>query len=245
MRATAAVSSAGARRWVWLILTILGVAVFARLGWWQLDRAHQKEAWVAALDQAASAAPLDNAGALQSLKDAAVIHRRVHLRGQWMPEHAVYLENRTMGGGTGFVLVMPLAIAPGVAVVVQRGWIPRHQIDPKRLAPVDTPSGEVEVDGVVSIPPSHYFSLGDGVESGRIRSNLDWLAYGQQLHREIGVWSVRATGGASEGLRRNWDPIDAKIPTHYGYAAQWFALAALTVMLYVWFQILQPRRKRA
>jgi surfeit locus 1 family protein len=27
------------------------------------------------------------------------------------------------------------------------------------------------------------------------------------------------------------------VDKHYGYAAQWFALAALVVLLYAWFQV--------
>jgi surfeit locus 1 family protein len=32
---------------------------------------------------------------------------------------------------------------------------------------------------------------------------------------------------------------------HYGYAFQWFSLSLLTVGLYVWFQLIQPRRRTA
>jgi surfeit locus 1 family protein len=31
---------------------------------------------------------------------------------------------------------------------------------------------------------------------------------------------------------------------HYGYAVQWFSLTALITGLYVWFQLLRPRRRR-
>ena len=232
-------------RKVWWALAALSLmAVFVRLGFWQLSRAEEKAAWASALQAAAEAPPLDNADWIASSVDTTALHRRASLEGEWWPEHAVYLENRTMGGGTGFVLVMPLALDARHVVVVQRGWLPRHQVDPTRLAPVDTPSGRVRVEGVISAPPSQYFSLGDGARSGPVRSNLDWSAYAQELHRDIGAVSVRQTGPDSEGLRRAWDPIDAKIPTHYGYAVQWFALAALTVFLYVWLQIIQPKRRR-
>jgi len=34
------------------------------------------------------------------------------------------------------------------------------------------------------------------------------------------------------------------VSKHHGYAFQWFALCALVALLYLWFQILVPRRKR-
>ena len=37
----------------------------------------------------------------------------------------------------------------------------------------------------------------------------------------------------------------ADVHKHYGYAFQWFALCALIVGLYVWFQLIRPRRRAA
>ena len=31
---------------------------------------------------------------------------------------------------------------------------------------------------------------------------------------------------------------------HHGYAFQWFALSALVIVLYVWFQHIRPARRR-
>ena len=42
-----------------------------------------------------------------------------------------------------------------------------------------------------------------------------------------------------------WDPADVSVERHRAYAFQWFALCALVAGLYLWFQIIQPRRQRA
>ena len=56
--------------------------------------------------------------------------------------------------------------------------------------------------------------------------------------------AVRQTGGdASDGLLRDWPEPASGAETNYGYAFQWWALAALTAFLYVWFQFIAPRRK--
>jgi surfeit locus 1 family protein len=44
-------------------------------------------------------------------------------------------------------------------------------------------------------------------------------------------------------LKRYWPAADTGVAKHYGYAFQWFALSALLVTLYVWFQIISPIRK--
>ena len=46
-----------------------------------------------------------------------------------------------------------------------------------------------------------------------------------------------------DGLSRDWPRIGYDTHKHYGYALQWFGLCALTAILYVWFQIIVPRRR--
>jgi surfeit locus 1 family protein len=46
----------------------------------------------------------------------------------------------------------------------------------------------------------------------------------------------------SDGLLRDWPAADLGLQKHYGYAFQWFALCALILGLYVWFQLVKPRR---
>jgi len=58
---------------------------------------------------------------------------------------------------------------------------------------------------------------------------------------------VVQTGGASDGLQRDWAPADSGVDKHYGYAFQWFGLSGLIALLYVWFQFvrrLHPRSPR-
>ncbi len=48
---------------------------------------------------------------------------------------------------------------------------------------------------------------------------------------------------ANDELLRDWPAPDLGLQKHYGYAFQWFALAALILCLYVWFQLIRPRRQ--
>ena len=56
-----------------------------------------------------------------------------------------------------------------------------------------------------------------------------------------GAPAAPAAEGA-DGLHRHWPPPAVDVHKHYGYAFQWFALAALILGLYVWFQVLAPFR---
>ncbi|MCU0764277.1 MAG: SURF1 family protein, partial [Hydrogenophaga sp.] len=56
--------------------------------------------------------------------------------------------------------------------------------------------------------------------------------------------SVVQTDDTSDGLLRNWPVADTGVHKHHGYAFQWFGLCALAGFLFVWFQIISPRRRQ-
>jgi surfeit locus 1 family protein len=233
-------------RLVIALATLAAVALTARLGWWQLDRAAQKRAIAAAIAERGALPPLT---ALPAAAPAsAVLHRRAVLAGRWAAAHTVYLENRQMGGRPGFYVVTPLELADGSAIAVQRGWLPRDLRERARLPTVPSPEGEVTVRGRIAPPPARLYEFEPGA-SGVLRQNLDLGAYAREarlaLRDDVSLLQTEASASAADGLRRDWPVIDAGLGKHYGYAFQWFGLSALFAGLYVWFQLLRPRRNAA
>ncbi len=239
--------SARQRWWLVAIAAAAGALLTARLGWWQLDRAGQKLALQAALDERSRLPAVDSAADLASDAQAASMqqHRQVRLTGRWSSAHTVYLDNRQLDGRPGFFVLTPLLLADGSAVVVQRGWMPRDFQDRSRVTTVPTPAGSVEVQGRIAPPPARLFDFG-AVESGVIRQNLDLDAYARETGlrlRPLSVLLADSSATSGDGLRRDWQAPASGAAKNHGYAAQWFALSALIVVLYVWFQIIQPRRR--
>ena len=236
--------SARGRGIVVLLAELLGAAFTANLGLWQLDRAAQKVAMQRALDERSTLPPLD-AGALASTTEAAAAqhHRAVRLQGRWLAERTIYLENRSMDGRAGFIAVTPLLLERG-AVTVQRGWTPRDAMERTRLPDLATPIAVVEVAGFVAAPPSRLFEFsGAAAASGPIRQNLDLAEFARETGLLLHPLSILQADGADnrgDGLLRHWPRPAIDVHKHYGYAAQWFALAALITGLYVWFQLFHP-----
>lgn len=238
--------SARQRWWLVALAAAAGAMLTARLGWWQLDRAGQKLALQAALDERSRLPAIESPAELASEAQAALPqhHRQVRLTGQWSSAHTVYLDNRQMDGRPGFFALTPLLLADGSAVVVQRGWMPRDFQDRSRMAAVPIPAGAVEIRGRISPPPARLFDFG-GVDSGAIRQNLDLDAFARETGlrlRPLSVLLADSPATAGDGLRRDWLAPSSGAAKNHGYAAQWFALSALIVVLYVWFQLVQPRR---
>ncbi len=225
-----------------LLLALLVALGTARLGVWQLDRAAEKTALQRAIDERAALPPLEAAAWPADAAGAeAAAERRAVLRGHWQAGYSVALDNRPMAGRVGFYIAMPLVLADGRAVLVQRGWIPRDLQERTRLAPFDTPDAEVEVQGRIAPRLPRLYALA-GEDSGPIRQNLDLADAARESGLALWPWVLIQDGDAADGLKRDWPAPATGVDKHHGYAFQWFALSALTIGLYVWFQFLRPRR---
>ena len=239
--------SARQRWWLVTAAALAGALLTARLGWWQLDRAAQKTALQATLEARAQLPPIDSAASLASSAAAAQMqhHRPVRLVGRWSAARTVYLDNRQMNGRTGFYVVTPLLLGDGTAVLVQRGWLPRDFEQRSRIAAVPTADGELLVQGRIAPPPSRLYEFNAG-EAGRIRQNLDLDAFARETGlalRPLSVLLAESPASAGDGLQRDWPAPSLGVAKNQGYAAQWFAMSALILVLYVWFHLIQPRRR--
>lgn len=276
------------RRWVLLLLALIGVVATVALGTWQLRRAAFKEALTSqieaqnrlpALENIAQAATknivTDTSTVVTTASPNPLLHRNVKLRGQWLAHHTVFLDNRFMAGRAGFYVLTPLQLEAGQAIVwVQRGWVPRNAQDRTLLPELPTPAGLVQVPGRVIESVSRAYTLGApeaavpatassatssapaAAGASRIWQNLPSLDFGPQAQllpvavlqtaqaAVVGTVTSAADSAVQDGLLRDWPQPDAGVAKHYGYAFQWFALCGLIIALYVWFQILAPRRRK-
>ena len=238
-----------APRWkFWLITVAAVLATLATLslGQWQLNRAAEKRAIQEQRDQQGERSALDNAAFMALSNPLEELHRPVQLKGHWLADQTVFLDNRQMNAKPGLYVITPLKIEGSSAVVVvQRGWIARNFEDRTQLPKVRTLTGTVVVEGRIAPPPSKLYEMG-GPDSGVIRQNLDLSLFSAETGLPLLSMSIQQSGAASDGLLREWPVVGTGVEKHYGYAFQWFALSALIALLYVWFQIVRrffsPRR---
>ncbi|MEO7391695.1 MAG: SURF1 family protein [Ramlibacter sp.] len=231
------------RFWLVTLAAAAGLAATLALGAWQLGRAGDKLRLQAAVDQRKAMVPLDERAIVAAPNPAERMHRPVRLRGTWVAEHTVYLDNRQMQSKPGFYVVTPLRLeGTARAVLVERGWVQRNFEDRQKLPAVATPSGPVEVRGRMAPPPAKLYEFA-GAAPGRIRQNLDVAAFRLETGLDLLDLAVQQAGPPSEGLLREWPQVTSGVEKHYGYAFQWWALSSLIAILYVWFQFIAPRRK--
>ena len=243
-----------------VIAGALAIAGTSALGFWQLRRAAGKEVIQREIEQSARATPkMPDAAALSH--PGTLIHKHLRFQGRWLPDRAVYLDNRPQAGRAGFYLLMPLHIEEPrpVDVIVNRGWLPRDVSDRTRIAPHSTPGDMVTISGVALAEEPHLLELAAQPDRklGGIWQNFDFDAFARASGREplrIVVRQDRAideAGSQADGLERDWPDrggiLQAQIDRHHGYAFQWFALAATLVALltYQLIRVMKHARKRS
>lgn len=235
-----------------LLLAAALVAMLARLGFWQLQRADEKQAAQTRQSERLAAPPL-SAGALLAADQApeGLRFRRAEVAGSYDSPHQFLLDNRTEAGVAGYHVYTPLYVdADRPLLLVNRGWV---AAGPRRdhLPPVSVPVAERVVRGTVELPRADLFVLGDAGygQSGwpRVVQKLDPALVAGALGHAVAPVVLLLDPRESDGFSRRWTAYLGIPPErHRGYALQWFALAAtLTVIAAtLGWRALRPGQRR-
>lgn len=215
------------------LLVLLGVV----LAQWQTRRAAEKQQIDMQLTARASA-PV--AALSATLLDAdAFEYRRVSVRGQFVSDWPVYLDNRPQDGRPGFYVVMPFRIAGSTMhVLVERGWIGLNKADRAAMLPFETPTGEVEINGTVRRHAGRVMQLGSAaaLKPGALLQNLDISDFSTAsglAMQPVLIEQASTPGAVTDGLVRDWPKPSSGIDMHRGYAFQWYALAVMAFLFFV------------
>jgi len=208
------------------------------LGFWQLERAAQKEALeLAYLErQAAPAVPL-------AQLDPAIPLQRVRFEGVFEP-YTLLIDNQTRAGRVGYRVVTFFRVDDGRRFLIDRGWVeaPASRAD---LPTVETPIERVAIDAVLWQDMGGMPAWGETPDwppgwPKRI-SRLNTERAAALLPNTVAI-EIRLEGGQPGGFVPTTTTPVISAGTHYGYAVQWFGLALALVALFVVFGIRQARR---
>lgn len=230
----------------WLLAHVLVVALVATLislGLWQLRR-HDERRVVNARIVAGSASTttLDTvvSPAAARLPDAARF-KRVEVNGTWDRAREVLIRFRTRDGLPGYESLTPLVVRPGVAVLVDRGWLPLEVAEKQESPP---PAGDATVVGL----------LLRGESEARFRPSEG--TFGRLVVGAVHVPGLESRLGYDlyPGFVQLLEPDDpATFPAplspprldqgpHLTYAMQWFAFTAISVI--GWALLLRASARR-
>jgi cytochrome oxidase assembly protein ShyY1 len=227
------------RRWLtWLaVATIFSIAcVF--LGRWQWGRHEDKAARAQRIDSHYSASPVPLSQVMP--RPAATLRQgqewtMVTATGRYAAAHLMLVRNRPNNGVFGYEVLVPLELADGTALLVDRGWIPngRTAAEPSRT-PV-TPTGDISVTGWLRMGEP---SLGRKMSNGQLAS-INLAEARMQVSTSLyGAYLIRRSeaGPAGEHIET---PQALAMPNtdlgpHLAYALQWWLAvpAGLVLVLF-------------
>lgn len=245
-------------------LALLGIALFARLGLWQLDRMHEKQAM---LDSVATVLRERTPAPLSAASDEA--RQRAYDwsagAGRFAALPAVLLDNQSRHerpGARAYRVFLPDA---GMPLLVELGWLAVP--GDRRMPDVPFPAGVDHVAGLLMPPPSAGLAKGvplplcDGVAASDARpcgkggSPDALLAIALDpplLARTLGLPALAPRIlkldpalplGAEPGYARDLEILPNTLPPdrHLGYAVQWFGLAIAVLVIALVLTFRKPR----
>jgi cytochrome oxidase assembly protein ShyY1 len=211
------------------VLALLATALFMRLGFWQAQRAVEKQAMLDAVAQVLArreAVPLAQAASTQRRRayDWAAGTGRFAARGP------LWLDNQQREGRAGvhaYRVFLPENAAP---LLVDLGWLP---LPPNRAMPaIALPQGRIEVRGLLVPPPSSGLPLGSGIArqgDGWVLTRVDTgvVSRALRLTPPLAPRVLRLDPASPLGYARDLQLLANTLPPerHRGYSVQWFALA--------------------
>jgi surfeit locus 1 family protein len=219
--------------WLMTLLTLVAVALFVRLGFWQWHRAQEKSALQAQFD--AGSATLIDLGSRST--DALARYTQVRLQGAYDAQHQFVLDNISHHAMPGYEVLTPLHLQDGRTVMVNRGWVPLTG-SRSQLPQIDFDAGSVRaVTGRLDQLPVVGIALGhlppaSGPQWPKLTSFPTMSDLSSALHEPLESRQLLLDPADSFGFVREWQLAGFGPGRHLSYAVQWWAFAALALVLY-------------
>ncbi|HEX6827970.1 MAG TPA: SURF1 family protein, partial [Burkholderiales bacterium] len=157
----------------------------------------------------------------------------VEVEGTFVPEHAVFLDNKVYRGVAGYHVVTPLRIGPGpMHVLVDRGWVAAGASRAEAPAVV-TPPGQVRIEGIAVLPPRRIMELSTRTVEGRVWENLVLDRYRAAHPISIQPVVLEQRNDLGDGLVRDWPRPTSGAGMHLARAATWYLLAVVAAAYFL------------
>lgn len=170
-------------------------------------------------------------------------YRRVEVRGVYVPDRTIFLDNKINQGMAGYQVITPLKIGTSsMHVLVNRGWIVADA-DRTKLPSIATPDGQVTVSGTATTALQKTLELSKEVVSGPVWANLDPTRYAAVTGLAVQPVMILQQDDVNDGLVRKWTRPDSGSAKNWGYAFQWFSMALAVLIIYLVLSVKRERSK--
>ena len=170
---------------------------------------------------------------------------RIDVSGHYDPVRHILLDNQIWKGRAGVHVFTPFYTLDGTAILVNRGWLPLAA-DRQTMPAVPTPQHETVLRGMLNTLPVPGRMLGQADRMNQSQwpqlvtyLNLENITESLDVPLENRIIQLSASEQAGfEG--RDWKPVFLTSRKHKAYAFQWFALATVSIVLWVFTGFRKP-----
>ena len=210
-------------------IALLFAALFVRLGFWQLERLRERQAYNEPIEARTALAPVEREELPRDLEAAR--HRRVRLTGKYDYARELVLTLRSREGSPGVHLLTPLRIAGSdTAILVNRGWIyapdgvsadtkPWREPDPVNAI------GYVRLLEFDDTSSARTTARPDGVRRPHLATIASMLPYPVAPYYVV----LSTPGSDPERAPPRVPPPTLDEGSHRSYAVQWFTFALIAL----------------
>ncbi|MEO2267739.1 SURF1 family protein [Pseudoalteromonas sp. YIC-656] len=234
---------------LWTGLVILTITVCTRLGFWQLERAEQKQQRQQMLDSWSERGVLDFAQALRVIQDGDATGMQVVITGEVSPQYWL-LDNQVYQGKVGYdVLVLMLPDTSNRWLLVNLGFVPAP-LTRNELPIINLPSEITLPQALIKDGELGGITLKDDIQQDawpkRIQQ-IDLHSMAQQTRKPIHPFMAYAgLPNSSVNAQPHYQGVTMSAQKHNAYALQWFliALAALIIALSAYWRARRTHEKQ-
>lgn len=228
-----------------IIIYLLLVTLLLNLGCWQLKRVHEKQALIDKQTQSFHATPLRLTGYTVDSSDD-FRYRKATVRGVYDVAHQFLLDNQILNGKVGYFVLTPFVLEGShklqhgaKAVLVNRGWV-AADLDRRKLPDVMIKTAQTTLSGRINHFPSVGIKLAGAAipteTSPQVVQLVDTNILAKKLGYGLFSFQLELDETSAEGYARQWSTTTLMPPQqHFGYAMQWFGLAAALTFLFFWY----------
>ena len=221
------------------VVPSLLVLFFTNLGMWQTRRGAEK-AQIEYQFETAGNLPLTEA-ILQHSRFAHIV-----VSGHYETKRHILLDNQVWHGGAGVHVFTPFRTLDRTVILVNRGWLPLTA-DRKIMPDIPTPEHETVLKGILNVFPVPGRILGSADLLGsdnwpQLVTYLNHADISVSLDAPLAEWIVQLSASDQTGFDgRDWKPVFLTSLKHKGYAFQWFSLAGISIVLWLFNGYRRPK----
>ena len=214
------------------IFVIVFFPLLLSLGAWQVARGLEKQEILDQYDFNRSLVPVE-ANKLSNEDMESNYYRTVSLEGQFM-QQSYFLDNRIYRQKSGYEIFSLFQSDSNNFFLINRGWSNKKDVIETEVAK------KVRIQGLYT--PFKRFGLslsGEDLVDGwpKIVQELNFQQAVRDLSPEYNPQPVviQLSAGSPGAFEPIWKPTIFKAARHYGYSVQWFGLALVLLISYIYF----------